>query len=158
MLHCQALGVLLWGPEETATWRCGQRPTLLWQRMALQVMGNHAGITFAGACGHFELNVYKPMMVASLLQSIRLLGDAAASFTTNCVEGIRCGPLGMPCVVSGSHGHTHDPVPAAAAGPDVRVAQGPLLRSCSAALLATNQHARLSRASPGPRQRPWTAC
>ena len=50
-----------------------------------QVMGNHAGISMAGSQGHFELNVFKPMMIASLLQSSRLLGDAAESFTNNCV-------------------------------------------------------------------------
>ncbi len=54
-----------------------------------QVMGNHAGITVAGSQGHFELNVFKPMMIASLLQSSRLLGDAAESFTSNCVVGIK---------------------------------------------------------------------
>jgi fumarate hydratase class II len=53
-------------------------------------MGNHAGISVAGSNGHFELNVFKPMMVAALLQSTRLLGDAAASFSRNCVVGIQC--------------------------------------------------------------------
>lgn len=53
-----------------------------------QVMGNNTGISIAGSNGHFELNVFKPMMIASLLQSIRLLGDAAGSFSTNCVVGI----------------------------------------------------------------------
>ena len=53
-----------------------------------QVMGNHTTITMAGANGHFELNVFKPVMIYNLLQSIRLLGDAARSFTENCVAGI----------------------------------------------------------------------
>ncbi|KAK9868282.1 hypothetical protein WJX84_002685 [Apatococcus fuscideae] len=53
-----------------------------------QVMGNAAGIGFAGANGHFELNVFKPMMVTALLHSIRLVGDACTSFTTNCVDGM----------------------------------------------------------------------
>ena len=53
----------------------------------LQVVGNHVGISMAGSQGHFDLNVFKPMMIASLLQSIRLLGDAANSFTDNCVAG-----------------------------------------------------------------------
>jgi fumarate hydratase class II len=57
--------------------------------VAAQVMGNHTGITVAGSNGHFELNVFKPMMIASLLQSVRLLADASSSFTTNCVVGIR---------------------------------------------------------------------
>eukprot|EP00878_Enallax_costatus_P000751 GHUV01000869.1.p1 GENE.GHUV01000869.1~~GHUV01000869.1.p1 ORF type:complete len:490 (+),score=157.08 GHUV01000869.1:182-1651(+) len=54
-----------------------------------QVMGNHTGVTVAGSMGHFELNVFKPMMIASLLQSTRLLGDAAGSFAANCVVGIQ---------------------------------------------------------------------
>eukprot|EP00775_Hariotina_reticulata_P001159 gene1159-1499_t len=57
--------------------------------VAAQVMGNHVGISIAGSNGHFELNVFKPMMIAALLQSIRLLGDAAGSFATNCVVGIQ---------------------------------------------------------------------
>jgi fumarate hydratase class II len=53
-----------------------------------QVMGNHTTITIAGSNGHFELNVFKPVMIYNLLQSIRLLADAATSFTNNCVVGI----------------------------------------------------------------------
>lgn len=53
-----------------------------------QVFGNHAAITFAGASGHFELNVYKPVLIYNLLQSIRLLADAATSFAEHCVAGI----------------------------------------------------------------------
>lgn len=53
-----------------------------------QVFGNHAAITFAGASGHFELNVYKPLMIHNLLQSIRLLADAARSFADHCVAGM----------------------------------------------------------------------
>ncbi len=56
--------------------------------VAAQVMGNNVTITVAGASGHFELNVYKPVMANALLQSIRLLGDAARSFTDKCVVGI----------------------------------------------------------------------
>jgi fumarate hydratase, class II len=54
-----------------------------------QVFGNHTTITLAGSQGHFELNVYKPVIAFDLLQSIRLLGDAARSFTDHCVVGIR---------------------------------------------------------------------
>jgi fumarate hydratase class II len=54
-----------------------------------QVFGNHVAITTAASQGHFELNVYKPVMAHCMLQSIRLLGDAARSFTDNCVSGIR---------------------------------------------------------------------
>lgn len=53
-----------------------------------QVMGNHTAITIAGAQGHFELNVFKPVMIRNLLHSSRLLADASLSFTKNCVVGI----------------------------------------------------------------------
>jgi len=53
-----------------------------------QVMGNNVAITIGGTQGHFELNVFKPVMVANLLQSARLLGDASASFAERCVDGI----------------------------------------------------------------------
>jgi len=56
--------------------------------VAAQVMGNHVAITIGGSNGHFELNVFKPMMVANVLRSIRLLADSSKSFTTNCVDGI----------------------------------------------------------------------
>ena len=53
-----------------------------------RVMGNHTTLTLAGSQGHFELNVFKPVMADAMLQSIRLLGDAARSFTDRCVSGI----------------------------------------------------------------------
>ncbi len=53
-----------------------------------QVMGNAVTVSIGGATGHFELNVFKPVIVYNNLQSIRLLGDAARSFTDNCVVGI----------------------------------------------------------------------
>jgi len=53
------------------------------------VMGNDAAVTFAGSQGHFELNVYNPMMAYNVLQSMQLLGDAAVSFTDNMVVGTR---------------------------------------------------------------------
>jgi fumarate hydratase, class II len=53
-----------------------------------QVFGNQSTMTFAGASGHFELNVFNPVMAYNFLQSCRLLGDAAVSFTDNCVAGI----------------------------------------------------------------------
>ncbi len=56
--------------------------------VAAQVMGNHVTISIAGSQGHFELNVFKPVIIYNLLQSIRLIGDAAASFAEHCVEGI----------------------------------------------------------------------
>jgi len=54
-----------------------------------QVFGNHTTITVAGSQGHFELNVYKPVLVYCMMHSIRLLADAARSFTEHCVVGIR---------------------------------------------------------------------
>lgn len=54
-----------------------------------QVFGNHATITVAASGGHFELNVFKPVIAYAALQSIRLLADAAKSFTDHCVAGIR---------------------------------------------------------------------
>ncbi len=53
-----------------------------------QVMGNHVTITIAGSNGHFELNVFKPVLINSLLQSARLLGDACDSFRGKCIEGL----------------------------------------------------------------------
>jgi len=53
-----------------------------------QVFGNQATMTFAGASGHFELNVFNPVMAYNFLQSVRLLADASVSFTDNCVVGI----------------------------------------------------------------------
>ncbi|WP_020594360.1 class II fumarate hydratase [Kiloniella laminariae] len=53
-----------------------------------QVMGNHTTVTVAGSNGHFELNVFKPVMIYNLLQSAKLIGDACDSFRENCVEGI----------------------------------------------------------------------
>jgi fumarate hydratase, class II len=57
-------------------------------QVCTRVFGNHATITFAGSQGHFELNVYNPVMAYSFLQSVRLMADAARSFTENCVAGI----------------------------------------------------------------------
>ncbi len=54
-----------------------------------QVMGNHTTITIAGSQGHFELNVFNPVMAYNFLQSCRLMADAAISFTDNCVAGIQ---------------------------------------------------------------------
>ncbi len=56
--------------------------------VAAQVMGNHVAVSVGGASGHFEINVFKPVMIYNLLQSIRLIGDGARSFTDNCVAGI----------------------------------------------------------------------
>ncbi len=58
-------------------------------QVAAHVMGNNAAMTFAGSQGHFELNVYNPMMSYNLLQSIQLLGDVADSFTERMLNGIQ---------------------------------------------------------------------
>jgi fumarate hydratase class II len=57
-------------------------------QVCTQIFGNHATITFADSQGHFELNVYNPVMAYNFLQSVRLMADAAVSFTDNCVVGI----------------------------------------------------------------------
>nr|CAH7759420.1 unnamed protein product [Callosobruchus chinensis] len=57
--------------------------------VAAQVMGNHVAATVGGSNGHFELNVFKPMIVANVLRSIRLIGDSSKCFATNCVDGIK---------------------------------------------------------------------
>ena len=54
-----------------------------------QVLGNDATVGFAGSQGHFELNVFKPVIAQNVLQSLQLLGDAASAFTDNCVVGIQ---------------------------------------------------------------------
>ena len=56
--------------------------------VCVHVFGNNAAITFAGASGHFELNVFNPVMAYNFLQSVRLMADASVSFTDNCVVGI----------------------------------------------------------------------
>ncbi|KAF9654253.1 fumarate hydratase [Thelephora ganbajun] len=56
--------------------------------VAAQVMGNNTTVSVAGSNGQFELNVFKPVMIKNVLQSIRLLADASRSFTKNCVVGI----------------------------------------------------------------------
>jgi fumarate hydratase, class II len=57
-------------------------------QVCAHIHGNNAAIGFAGSQGHFELNVFNPMMAYNFLQSVQLLGDAAISFTDNCVVGI----------------------------------------------------------------------
>ena len=53
-----------------------------------QVMGNNFAVTFGAANGHFELNVFKPLIVSNVLRSARLLGDACSSFSLRCVDGL----------------------------------------------------------------------
>ena len=54
-----------------------------------QIMGNDVAVTIGGMSGHFELNVFKPMIAHNVLNSARLLGDVAASFSQNCIIGIK---------------------------------------------------------------------
>lgn len=56
--------------------------------VAAQVMGNHVAVTVGGSNGHFELNVFKPVIVSNVLRSIRLIADSSAAFTDKCVTGI----------------------------------------------------------------------
>lgn len=58
-------------------------------QVCAHVIGNDAAIGFAGSQGHFELNVYKPMMAYNLLQSMQLIGDACSAFTDNCISGLQ---------------------------------------------------------------------
>jgi fumarate hydratase class II len=57
-------------------------------QVCVQVFGNNAALSFAGSQGHFELNVYNPVMGYNFLQSVQLLADASVSFTDNCIAGI----------------------------------------------------------------------
>jgi fumarate hydratase class II len=57
-------------------------------QVCVQVFGNHSAVTFAGSQGHFELNVFNPVMAYNFLQSVQLLADASMSFADNCVVGI----------------------------------------------------------------------
>lgn len=63
--------------------------------VCVQVMGNDVAVNFGGASGNFELNVFKPVMIYNLLQSIRLIGDACESFTDNCVVGIEANKVNI---------------------------------------------------------------
>ena len=63
--------------------------------VCVQVFGNDATVTFAGASGNFELNVFKPVIIFNVLQSIRLLADACESFTDNCVVGIQANEINI---------------------------------------------------------------
>ena len=55
----------------------------------MKVIGNHNGITMAGSHGHFELNVFKPLIIHNILQSIEIMSDSAKTFSLYCVRGIK---------------------------------------------------------------------
>ena len=57
--------------------------------VCVKVIGNHTGITLAGTHGHFELNVFKPMIAHNILQSIDILADSVKNFSLFCVKGIK---------------------------------------------------------------------
>ena len=57
--------------------------------VAAQVIGNQTAVSVGGSNGHFELNVFKPMIIRNVLQSTRLIGDACVAFTDNCIVGIQ---------------------------------------------------------------------
>ncbi len=57
--------------------------------VCVKVIGNHNGITMAGSHGHFELNVFKPLIIHNILQSIEIMGDSAKTFSNYCVKGIK---------------------------------------------------------------------
>ena len=56
--------------------------------VAAQVIGNHTAVTVGGLQGHFQLNVFRPMVIHNVLQSIQLLADASRSFTDFCIKGL----------------------------------------------------------------------
>ena len=57
--------------------------------VCVKVIGNHNGITMAGSHGHFELNVFKPLIIHNILQSIEIMSDSAKTFSLYCVKGIK---------------------------------------------------------------------
>ena len=65
-------------------------------QVCAQVFGNHAAVTFAASQGHFELNVYRPVVAYNVLQSIRLLADAAPASPTTCSPGSSRGSTTSP--------------------------------------------------------------
>jgi len=71
-------------------------------QVCVQVMGNDAAVGFAGSQGHFELNVYKPMMAYNVLQSMQLLGDSSATFTKNLIDGLQADEARIDKLMRGS--------------------------------------------------------
>ena len=57
--------------------------------VCVKVIGNHNGITMAGSHGHFELNVFKPLIIHNILQSIHIMSDSAKSFANYCIKGLK---------------------------------------------------------------------
>ena len=63
--------------------------------VCVKVIGNHNGITMAGSHGHFELNVFKPLIAHNILQSIEIMSDSAKTFALYCVKGIKADKKGL---------------------------------------------------------------
>ena len=57
--------------------------------VCVKVIGNHNGITMAGSHGHFELNVFKPLIIHNILQSINIMSDSSAAFSNYCIKGLK---------------------------------------------------------------------
>ena len=57
--------------------------------VCVKVIGNHNGITMAGSHGHFELNVFKPLIIHNILQSIEIMADSSKTFALYCIKGIK---------------------------------------------------------------------
>ena len=66
--------------------KCGVKAVTM---VCVKVIGNHNGITMAGSHGHFELNVFKPLIIHNILQSIHIMADSAKSFANYCVKGLK---------------------------------------------------------------------
>ena len=61
--------------------------------VCVKVIGNHNGITMAGSHGHFELNVFKPLIIHNILQSINILSDSTKSFARYCISGLKANKI-----------------------------------------------------------------
>ena len=57
--------------------------------VCVKVIGNHNGITMAGSHGHFELNVFKPLIIHNILQSINIMADSSKAFSNYCIKGLK---------------------------------------------------------------------
>jgi len=70
--------------------------------VCVKVIGNHNGITMAGSHGHFELNVFKPLIIHNILQSIHIMSDSTKSFASYCVKGLRADKKRIKELLDGS--------------------------------------------------------
>tara|TARA_B110000881_G_C18530883_1_gene492981 strand:+ start:68 stop:499 length:432 start_codon:yes stop_codon:yes gene_type:complete len=70
--------------------------------VCVKVIGNHNGITIAGSHGHFELNVFKPLIIHNILQSIEIMSDSAKTFALYCVKGIKADKIRIKYLLDNS--------------------------------------------------------